>query len=244
MIVTCPACKTRYQIEDTALGPEGRRVRCASCGHVWHYSPEAETVAEATAATEAAGVATATTTPTAAPPPAEPPLRAERRAEPPTYPPAPTPPPRPSPHPELPAAARRRGARMAGLVLLLIAIGAVLVAGLWRDAIMRTWPATRTVYTTLGMVERPGAGLEVSVTPARSGEALAINGEIVNTASAARRVPRLRVALRDGNKVEVDFKVIDPPVEVLPPGASTRFSTVFDRPSITATGVAVTFATE
>jgi hypothetical protein len=38
--------------------------------------------------------------------------------------------------------------------------------------------------------------------------------------------------------------VIDPPVVTLPPGATAHFDTVFEHPSITATGVAVTFAAQ
>ena len=41
MILTCPACDTKYVVKDGAIPPGGRQVRCASCKHSWHQNPEA-----------------------------------------------------------------------------------------------------------------------------------------------------------------------------------------------------------
>ncbi len=35
MILTCEKCATSYAVADDALGTDGRKVKCISCGHVW-----------------------------------------------------------------------------------------------------------------------------------------------------------------------------------------------------------------
>lgn len=39
MIIQCPACATRYVVPETAIGVEGRTVRCAKCRHSWFQEP-------------------------------------------------------------------------------------------------------------------------------------------------------------------------------------------------------------
>jgi predicted Zn finger-like uncharacterized protein len=264
MILTCPDCDTRYTASDAALGgPAGRDVRCTKCGRVWRHRPEAagppEPVAEPATATANASREPAGASPLPPPPPSTPayisaaPLRAEPRFETPKTPIAPSLPPQsllePSPDRVLRAtenqtAAPRRRYRGIGLALTGLALALLAVAIGARDPIMRTWPFSIPLYRGMRLADAAGAGLTVTVDPARTPDSLVVNGKITNTASTARDIPRLRVALRDGSNAEVASQVIDPPRNSLAPGATTAFSTVFKHPDSAATRVAVTFTAQ
>ena len=274
MIVTCPECKMRYSVDGKALGGgAGRRVRCASCGHVWRCPPEAAPVIESVDALAADGnTAPAEPQPMAtallpallddewrAPAHPEPRhneaqreeprpreqqadgLRAEPRLDMP-QPAAATIPPLRAFETPAPAATRRRRARLGVLGLAIVAVLVLLTAIGFREHITELWPSTASLYRNVGIADSISAGLEVTVKPERLADSLVVDGKIVNTAAAERHIPALRVALRDGNNVEVDAQVVRPPVESLAPGASANFRTTFKHPSTTATGVAVSFA--
>ena len=42
MIVTCPNCEKKFQIDATLIPEEGRDLKCGSCTHVWFYKVENE----------------------------------------------------------------------------------------------------------------------------------------------------------------------------------------------------------
>ena len=42
MIISCPNCKKKFQIDGTLLPDEGRDLQCGSCKHIWFYIAENE----------------------------------------------------------------------------------------------------------------------------------------------------------------------------------------------------------
>ena len=92
MIIACPACATRYVVPDSAIGLEGRTVRCAKCKHSWFQDgPELVEPIAAAYAAPARGSA-AETSPVARPAAPPPQPRPEPAVEKP-----PAPPPRAEP---------------------------------------------------------------------------------------------------------------------------------------------------
>ena len=41
MIITCPNCKKKFNIDPNLISEEGRDLKCGSCDHVWLYKIEA-----------------------------------------------------------------------------------------------------------------------------------------------------------------------------------------------------------
>tara|TARA_A100000164_G_C21809049_1_gene724572 strand:- start:385 stop:834 length:450 start_codon:yes stop_codon:yes gene_type:complete len=42
MIITCPNCKKKFEIDPSLIPPEGRDLQCSSCNYVWFYEVEVE----------------------------------------------------------------------------------------------------------------------------------------------------------------------------------------------------------
>lgn len=144
MRTACPACAATYEVPDRLIGPAGRQLRCAKCGHAWLV--------------QAAGTAgpAAVADPIAAPPLPAPPEAQPTRD-------LPMPPPMAGlrrsaqlidpPLPQLDDAPRRPDflllAAWVASVLLVVLAG----VGLWlfRADLVAAWPPMARLYLALGI---------------------------------------------------------------------------------------------
>lgn len=266
MILVCPSCATRFNLDESRLGGKARRVRCSRCKHEWIQAPET------TAAEPPPPVSPPPAPPTVAPapPPPEPPPFEEAVSAPPppvfaAAEPAYMPPPE-SERPDLrellppplsaddPLAPRSegdgRGVTIGWIALVLIVALVLGALYLGRDRVMQIWPPSTQAYEMLGLVALPpGAGLTIqdittTTTQAEDGTptVLAVKGRVANISRSTRRIPPLHASLRNASGEEVrgwDFSL---PRQMLAPGETADFDTRLDTPPAEALNLIVVFA--
>jgi predicted Zn finger-like uncharacterized protein len=248
MILTCPTCASRYRIDETKLGPQGRTVRCAACGESWRAEPAPEPLqltpdpfSPALAPADPVGPDSVAPNPftEAVAGRAEPDL-AETPAE------------------ELPkvfrqkAQAKRRtreaitaglvwGGMAAGLALLLLA------AVVFRVRVVELWPRTAGAYAAVHLTVNPlgVAPDNVHVAPGLENgrAALIVTGAERNIDSRPRGPVPLRISLYDKAGARLLSRIVDLPAPPLGGGESRSFRVSFLDPPMAAAQVGVDFAT-
>ncbi len=221
MILTCPACSTRYMVDPAAIGPSGRTVKCAKCDHQW---------AQPAAPAKAREAALSATRPPASP------VAATRGA-------AGNLPGFPVPHQPRYVTA----AGWAALGVVIVALGASLWLG--RAQLVAAWPATARLYHAVGIeaAQAPaGTGLEVrDLTPRRvfDGETplLVLEGEVVNVTDRSLPVPPITATLLDHDDNIVQQWTFDLGLKALAPQERVPFQTRFPNPSNAATDIKIFF---
>jgi predicted Zn finger-like uncharacterized protein len=233
MILVCPSCDTRYFADDSAVGKDGRRVRCVSCGHSW-FAKLQEEGAPAAPVHDDTGLTREQVErlrQTAA-------ANSAARA---------------GPHAEFRARehARRkrdrtRAAAIAWSVGFIVFGGALGSAILFRNDVANLWPRTAVLYRMVGLdVNRFGLVLE-NVGAKRSFDGttpvLTVTGSAVNQGEERRQAPELRVVLRDEAGKEVQSWTDSLKVASLGPGERIEFSSRFVAPPVETYRLSVTFA--
>ena len=254
MILTCPACDTQYVVKDGAIPPQGRKVRCASCGHSWQAMPEpgSEPGAQESEAPAASEPVAASEQAAPEPPRQEQPdvTQSDFASDEPADEPlaeAPAPPPIPpeadvvglaeaAPSGRLewtgddefsPFARRDEGEvrRRSGIVMAAVA---VLVIAALAAALWFLAPAEWR--ERLGIAGPGDTPLQLMMTHsdrtqlASGNEYLNISGRIINPTDKPQDVPALHAQLHDASGKVVYKWTIPPPARTLPPRGSASFN--------------------
>jgi predicted Zn finger-like uncharacterized protein len=233
MMISCPACATRYAVPDSAIGVDGRVVRCAKCRHSWFQDgPDpTEGIAEAPESPVSPPVIDEVAPPAIAEPAAgsyapatyaEPPVAPDFDETPSSF--AHEPPFRP----------RRNPARfwIWAFILLLLVAGAAIAA-------MASFGIPDWLPVPHGALAEAQPDLRLNFPPNQQewrplpngNTFFNVSGSIANASMERRAVPTLEIVLRDAHKAVVYSLETASPKAVLAPGESeTIDQAIIDAP--------------
>ncbi|MCR4521511.1 MULTISPECIES: zinc-ribbon domain-containing protein [Bosea] len=235
MLIVCPSCASQYELDAAKLGPEGRKVRCASCKTSWHVEPsafpeppsEAETQALLAEELERAAAIDAEITALAAeagaqgvsekPPVVEAPVAAvpKRRGK------------RPAKPGKASSAFLRRGGAGLPVAAALAGLALIGIVAWQRQAVVRAAPQLAGLFETIGMpVNVRGLSLssiESGVVADGQNRFLIVEGDVTNITKSKTAVPLIEVAVKDAGGATLYTWTTEPPRASLEPAELVRF---------------------
>lgn len=219
MILTCPACATRYAIDPASLGAAGRKVRCVKCQHVWQQTPPEDMPRRVEITAEPAMAAGGAAHDRVALPP-----RPRQRAP------------------------QGGGSGFGLLVFLVVLFGLIAAIGyLGRERIVEQWPASRDLYALVGLESAAlGEGLELSnINFVRqtidTQDVLTVQGDIFNKTGEVVGVPNLIATLRNEKNQWLFDWVFRIDQAALQPGETAHFTTTTKNPPDASKRITITF---
>ena len=225
MIIACPSCTTRYDVPSNRLAADNSLMRCASCGHSWIEARDADIIDVS---------------------PSRLPARRDNVFE------------QDSEVTRLIAATREaqdgfrqaRQARMSHLRGWAVLAGFVVLpfvaAAQFSETVVAFAPAAAPIYARVGL-DVNIYGLEIRNLEQKhiiDGDArvLAVKGEILNVSGSDRKVPALRLALKNELGEDAYVWTVESGVRPLRPGEATVFTTRVQAPPEAAQKIEIRFA--
>jgi len=245
VIVSCPACATRFSLDASLLGPNGRNVRCAKCGHRWRQEPPAPVVEMPDLELAEAGAAGrgAVAEPVVERNPLEAPGLTALLSGQNTAPAQPASTPRVVVPPKLrPATPARRVGVWPWFLLAGIVVGLAAAGYIFRDEVSRAVPAAQDLYAMLGLGDNdPAKLLQIGNLKTEKREnILSVRGDIFNPTELPLKLPALNLLLGDANGAAAGQPLAFRTQETeIAPGETITFRVAYPNPPDTVRKVSV-----
>ena len=231
MILTCPKCESKFMLSAQALAPDGKRVKCSSCGETWFEEPDPDELYDALEK-EASGEV---------PPLQDPPETIEENILPDIgfsedednedeaqnqeedIPDAVKPRNEEGNVPALSDGETKGSSKKAQSIIVFLLSAflmfLILIAPLiiFKTSIIKAWPDSIAFYKTLGMEGgTPGQGV---VFDQMRGDVVddhfVLNGQIINLTSSDKTLPFIEVSLKDANMNVIEHYYVRMPKSTL-----------------------------
>lgn len=224
MILTCSSCSTRYSINAASIGPEGRLVKCAKCGHKWREFPPEDQPKQVVEA----------------------PVVEEQVEKP--EPPAESAPEQGMSIEEMTRASQRRAqqqvekkkrkSRWLGWLLFILILVGIGVGGFYgRDFVVQFWPGSAKFYQMLKLDVKTANKLGLEILDTKNTSIiddgvvrLTVTGRIKNITGQVRPIPRIGIQLIDSEGAHVYSWSTAIEAKEVAPWSEVEFSSSMNQP--------------